>query len=432
MRLIISLACGLFLISSCKTPGGIFAKKSAHEAYADKLDEFGFRQRAIGAKWFAADADAMLNPVAVALPYKESGYFAAEKPSSVVLKFETKRGEQLSILLEKTPTQNLQLFADLFLFENGKPAFIKSIDTITNTLQYTHNANATFMLRLQPELLQSCSYTITLKTGPSLAFPVTSPSGRNQVISFWGAGRDGGGRKHEGVDIAGSFRTPVVAIGNGVVGSVSENNLGGKVVFVRSSSGGESWYYAHLDSQVAVRGQQVKAGDVVGLMGNTGNAKNTETHLHFGIYTSGGAVDPFPFINPVIKEPGKIIAPIDELGKEMKIDGKNVRYYVSPGITGGEKAAENLPVSVVAATGNYFKIVLPGGGYRYVAAKDISPLTKNVKKITVKNDIVLRNNPTADAPVMEQIPAGTKVNLLGSFGSYQYIEQDKKLGWIMQ
>jgi len=50
---------------------------------------------------------------------------------------------------------------------------------------------------------------------------------------------------------------------------------------------GTSYYYAHLD-RIAVRDeQQVKVGDVLGYVGNTGNAKNEPSHLHFGVFRWG-------------------------------------------------------------------------------------------------------------------------------------------------
>jgi len=60
-------------------------------------------------------------------------------------------------------------------------------------------------------------------------------------------------------------------------------------------------YYAHLDKQLVSEGQYVKKGDTLGLVGNTGNARYTPAHLHFGIYTYSGPMDPFPFVNQLVK-----------------------------------------------------------------------------------------------------------------------------------
>jgi peptidoglycan LD-endopeptidase LytH len=64
-------------------------------------------------------------------------------------------------------------------------------------------------------------------------------------------------------------------------------------------------------------GQSVKKGDVVGLVGNTGNAKNTPSHLHFGVYTNDGPVNPLPFVNRTIKTAPAI--PARNLAEYLKL-----------------------------------------------------------------------------------------------------------------
>jgi murein DD-endopeptidase MepM/ murein hydrolase activator NlpD len=98
------------------------------------------------------------------------------------------------------------------------------------------------------------------------------------------------------VDIFARRGTPVLAAGSGIVTRVGTNGLGGKVVWIARPTRGEAHYYAHLDRQLVTVGTRVQEGDVIGFVGNTGNARFTPPHLHFGIYTSGGAVDPLPYI----------------------------------------------------------------------------------------------------------------------------------------
>ena len=70
---------------------------------------------------------------------------------------------------------------------------------------------------------------------------------------------------------------------------------GEKTVWLRDGERGLSYYYAHLDSQLVRAGEYVERGDTVGLVGNTGNARTTPPHLHFGIYANG-ARDPYPYL----------------------------------------------------------------------------------------------------------------------------------------
>ena len=137
-----------------------------------------------------------------------------------------------------------------------------------------------------------------------LIFPV---SGKSNIGSYWGDARDAGGRKHEGIDVFASKGTPVVAVTDGYVLEVIEDGIGGKSVTIQSDDYSWRTYYAHLDAQKVSKGQIVKKGQLIGTVGNTGNAKITTPHLHFGIYEPGGAIDPLPFV----KTSPRIAAPIN-------------------------------------------------------------------------------------------------------------------------
>ncbi|MEJ7667034.1 MAG: peptidoglycan DD-metalloendopeptidase family protein [Hymenobacter sp.] len=150
---------------------------------------------------------------------------------------------------------------------------------------------------MQPELLAAGRYTLRLWRGPGLGlFPVKGRT--DQAIgSLWGSERDKGARRHEGVDIFAPRGTPAVAATDGYITRTGESKLGGLVVWLADNQG-QNLYYAHLDKQLVQPGQRVRAGDTLGLVGNTGNARTTAPHLHFGIYRGGrGAVDPWPFLH---------------------------------------------------------------------------------------------------------------------------------------
>ena len=127
----------------------------------------------------------------------------------------------------------------------------------------------------------------------ALVFPVSGK--KSSVKGYWGEYRNGN-RRHKGIDIYAKKGTPVVAVSDGIVTEVSHGGKGGKCVWVKSSSHSWTAYYAHLDKQKVRTGQYVKKGQVLGTVGNTGNAKYTPSHLHFGIYTKNGAVNPLPYV----------------------------------------------------------------------------------------------------------------------------------------
>lgn len=130
-----------------------------------------------------------------------------------------------------------------------------------------------------------------------LAMPVQGVRPRS-IADTWGAPRDGGARRHQGQDIFARRGTPVLAATQGYVLRVAEQGRGGKVVWVLGA-GGRRYYYAHLDMHAAElsAGDRVEPGMVLGTVGTTGNARGTPPHLHFGVYASGGAIDPLPLLH---------------------------------------------------------------------------------------------------------------------------------------
>jgi peptidoglycan LD-endopeptidase LytH len=124
--------------------------------------------------------------------------------------------------------------------------------------------------------------------------PVDPP---RSYINDFGFPRSGG-RTHQGNDIFAPAGTPIRAAFSGVARE-SYNSLGGNSVFVTRSDG-TYVYNAHLSSYAGVNGQQVNAGDVIGYVGNTGNAVGTPPHNHFQLHPGGGsAINPYPHLNLV-------------------------------------------------------------------------------------------------------------------------------------
>ncbi len=106
---------------------------------------------------------------------------------------------------------------------------------------------------------------------------------------------------HEGIDIFAPRGTPLVATERGVITKVGNGRLGGLKFWLAGESGTE-WYYAHLDSFAPglVDGAVVEAGDLLGYVGNTGNAVGTPPHLHLQMHPDGGRpVNPYPLLKVV-------------------------------------------------------------------------------------------------------------------------------------
>jgi murein DD-endopeptidase MepM/ murein hydrolase activator NlpD len=116
-----------------------------------------------------------------------------------------------------------------------------------------------------------------------LTLPVEGVT-RRGIHSSWGEPRSGH-RNHQGIDIFGKRGTPVVAAAAGEVIRIGQDRLGGNVVWV-AGEGARLYYYAHLQQfrEGLHVGEQLRAGEMLGRVGNTGNARDTPPHLHFGVY----------------------------------------------------------------------------------------------------------------------------------------------------
>lgn len=107
---------------------------------------------------------------------------------------------------------------------------------------------------------------------------------------------------HGGIDIFAPKGTPLVACVNGKIIKKGYTKVGGNRVTIRDNKG-LNYYYAHLDniSPNIRRGDIVSAGEYIGTVGDTGNAKGTHPHLHFSIYDNrgykNGNIDPWPFLS---------------------------------------------------------------------------------------------------------------------------------------
>ena len=129
----------------------------------------------------------------------------------------------------------------------------------------------------------------------ALAMPVQDVS-KKQVANTWHAPR-GNDRLHQGQDIFAPRGTPVRSATDGYILNIGENSLGGQTVSV-VGAGGRVYYYAHLDSYARgiEEGDLVTTSTILGYVGTTGNAAGTPPHLHFGVYSTGGAVNPLPLL----------------------------------------------------------------------------------------------------------------------------------------
>jgi murein DD-endopeptidase MepM/ murein hydrolase activator NlpD len=344
------VSAGALLLSAC-APSTVlrraFPPSFPHEEYAQSLREAGLDRTALGRDWLAAAQGALHTTLRVTPPYRETGYFAPNEAGAVAYRFDARRGQRLRIEVELEASEPGRLFIDLFRQDAGSdvPEHAASAPTGTSRLEHEATHDGTYLIRLQPELLRGGRYTLTQHALGSLRFPVLGKDAR-AVTSGFGAARDRGQREHHGIDIPAPRGTLVLSAGDGIVTSVAVTEVGGKVVWVWDPSRELSLYYAHLDSQGVSAGARVRAGDTLGTVGNTGNARTTVPHLHFGVYDRrDGPLDPMPFVHDPPAGPPALVADPGALGTWRRIAEAAAPLSTSP-VDRGRVVAE-LPRDTV-------------------------------------------------------------------------------------
>lgn len=182
-----------------------------------------------------------------------------------------------------------------------------------------------------------------------MIFPVIPDPGYTDTF---GAPR-GGGRTHEGTDIMAPKMTPVVAVANGTVGWMHDEQGGDCCALeINHDDGYESWYI-HLNNDTPgtddglgwgfaegiTQGARVYAGQLIGWVGDSGNAENSGSHLHFELHAPDGTVlNPFEHLNAATR----LDAPIESgtfSGTFWDDDGSvhevNIDRLAALGVTGG-------------------------------------------------------------------------------------------------
>jgi peptidoglycan LD-endopeptidase LytH len=299
MRKLAVVALLTVCVTACQQGPEFLRKVTPHEAYAESLQKAGLHETALGRDWIAASETALREPRDVKLPLEAATPLAPAETKALGYRLNLKRGRVLRIDIVAQGDSSALIFVDLFRAPEtagDEPDHVASAPRGELVFEREIDRDGVYLLRIQPELLRGGTLKVTQRTTAALRFPVAG-RGSAAVQSYFRDPRDGGRREHHGVDIFAPRDTPVLAASGGLVSSVSTTNLGGHVVWVWDAQRRQSHYYAHLSRQAVRPGEIVRPGDVIGYVGNTGNARTTPPHLHFGIYAMGdGPIDPLPFV----------------------------------------------------------------------------------------------------------------------------------------
>jgi len=431
-----ALAVAILVLSACSKVEELrdhFTPKSPREAYEYGLEAAGMRNTALGIEWIDAASRAFESPVIPDVPYQENGFINPSEPLATAFEVALKRGQRFVARASFLAPDSGSIFLDLFqdLGELGLNTRRVALSDFSQTLAFDANRTGTYILRFQPELLAGGRYEIEMTITASIIFPVSGKDS-GAIQSLFGDARDGGRRSHHGVDIFSRRNTPVVAATDGVITSTRTGGLGGRTVWLRSSTGA-SLYYAHLEQQLVRRGQRVMAGDTLGLVGNSGNARTTPPHLHFGIYRNG-PVDPFPFVHQPDQSAPRILAESSNSGSWMRTAIDDSGVYAGPSRRSKQirLLGRYTSVRILAAASVYYRVKLPDGTSGYIRSSQLESENIPIEELVLASAQTIQRVPNDRAGAVGMEESGNGLRVHSRFGDYLRVTTDAgQTGWLL-
>lgn len=393
---------------------------SPHDAYYSALLRENLR--ATAENWREEAEESLAAPLPVSLPYSERRLLEADYLKPITFAIERKTDELIQVDIFPSANTRAEIFVDIFHIKDAatEPVRIGSMAARERQLKISIEHAGRYLVRVHPSHTALGLMDIAITSPLRYGFPVDTAR-ENAVQSVFGVARDGGARRHEGIDIFAPRGTPVIAAEAGFVTRVGDTPRGGKNVWVRGDQ--RSFYYAHLDSIAVSIGNRVTRGEILGTVGNTGNAVTTNPHLHFGIYKSGqGAIDPLPLVGR--KKSVNTYAPpaVEPAPRWLSINTEKANLRSGPSLKTDAVAsllrAELLQVDAVA--GDWLRVTTGSGTKGFIAR----PLTQTPSEslLTLTDNYVAFALPSDNAPVVGNFSAGEKLPTLGRFGNFARVK----------
>ena len=387
----------------------------------------GHQDATLATRWAVAGDHAILMPVSIELPYVEDQSLVGAATNAVVLAFDLTSLQTLEVSVNAGPGAVGGLIVDLLRQTEEGWESLGSIGTAERFLEYVPSEPGRFAVRAQPVFGSMGTFGLALMPRTPLRFPVETDSSRS-VLSYFGDARDGGTRTHKGIDIFAPRGTPVVAAADGKVTSVARSPRGGLHVWQESAKG--RLYYAHLDS-AAVQPGTIRKGDLIGSVGNSGNARTTSPHLHFGVYSERRhPVDPLPLVGtrrPV--QPWTLPPGVTPPVLAIDADTLNLRIRPSTGARVLHQLVRNELVMVRATSGSWLRVRTGEGFHGFIHSDYVRP--PQFSRGTLAADATLYQSPDARSPKMIAIRSGEAIFGAGRFGRFRWIETASGVrGWV--
>ncbi len=466
-----------FLLSGCSPEVPIVSVdyQESVSRFREGVATLAVSSRHIGEEWTAAADRALAVPTRAVLPFFEDLAFEPTAPRAMAFEFQAVRGHGLTIrgddgvLLElfrrsEGETRGRQVS------ETGDETGGRSGLTLVaerlpgqGALYHEPREHGSYVLLVQARPLDAAALRLSVTTEPLLEWPVegTDPG---DIWSVFGDSRDGGRRVHHGIDIFAPLGTNIYAASTSTVRRAGTRDRGGKIVTLYDEARDIFLYYAHLDEHRTEGGITVGPGDLIGTVGNTGNAFTTPPHLHLGIYDANWRrpLDPWYFFVPVRRVERLPQVAVSELGGWVRVAEESPAVHAHPDFVGGVVPsparfdARGNPVDTsyrpprilargprVAGTpsfreglrvqgthGAFVRVEVSPGEVGYVAGSAVATLSAPVEELVLDQETAVRMLPESSSDLRGTIQANTTVSVLAYRGSYGLVSYRGHFGWI--
>lgn len=393
---------------------------SPHESYYSALLRENLK--ATAERWKAEAEESLTASLRISLPYSERRLLEADYLQPITFTFDLKMDELIQVNIFPSINTRAEVFVDVFYVKGAatEPVRIGSMAAKEQQFKIAAEHTGQYLVRIQPSHAAQGLIDVTITSPLRYGFPVDTER-ENAVQSLFGVDRDSGARRHEGIDIFAPRGTPVMAAEAGQVTRVGDTPRGGKNVWIRGDQ--RSFYYAHLDSIAVSPGNRVMRGEVLGTVGNTGNAVTTSPHLHFGIYKfAQGAVDPLPLVGRK-KTVVTYTPPLVELAPRwLSIKTETANLRSGPSLKTNTLASltrtELLQVDSVA--GDWLRVTTGKGTKGFITRSLTQAPSESI--LTLSENYVAFYLPNHTAPIVGNFSAGNKLPTLGRFGSFAWVK----------
>ncbi|MEZ4385479.1 MAG: peptidoglycan DD-metalloendopeptidase family protein [Nannocystaceae bacterium] len=414
----------------CGAPQALPDPPTPRVAYVAELRGDALYLPAAAEAWVEAGERALATTLRSPAPLRETIEVTQGGDEVLALRLDARRGQRLEIAVRPEEGAAGPVFIDLYTLDEARFGDRRRAASGDAERPVIHEVEGeALVLRVQPGLATAGRFTVTVDVAPSLPFPVVGKDGR-AIQSRFGAPRSGGRRRHHGVDIFAARGTATVAVIDGVVRQ-GRGRRGGNFIWVEDETRGIRLYYAHLSQVFVHTGQRVRAGEIIGRVGTTGNAATTAPHLHFGVYARR-PVDPAPFLEA--SRPAPAPDRLADLGTWMRA-GRRVTVRGAPSRDAAALATIDRggAARVLGARRGFVRVALADGTEGFVRAAELTSTRRRLSRLRLRDAASLHFGPSLAGAAVETIDAGTRVELLArAEGAALVRVPSGATGWIAE